>query len=116
MACVPIFSYLCSMNQPSAIQELQRQKLLLQLEYATEKEAFRQMTETIGLERKVKRGDAWYPLRVGKTYYNSLNQLSVEVYRTQDADIEHNFEYGRPVIFFQTGGAFAPCETVRQSV
>lgn len=90
------------MNQPSAIQELQRQKLLLQLEYATEKEAFRKMTETIGLERKMKRGDAWYPLRIGKTYYNSLNQLSVEVYRTQDNDIEHNFEYGRPVIFFRS--------------
>ena len=79
---------------------LQQQWLLLQLEYNTEKEAFRRQTETMGLQRKVKRGDAWFPLRVGKSYYNSLNQLAVEVHRTADNDIEHNFEFGRPVTFF----------------
>lgn len=89
-----------SMNQPSTIEELQRQKLLLQLEYASEKDAFRKQTQTMGLERKVKRGDAWYPLKIGKSYYNSLNQLVVEVTRTGDTDIEHNFEYGKPVVFF----------------
>ena len=41
----------------SAIQSLQQQRLLLQLEYQTEKEAFRKQTEAIGLGRKVKRGD-----------------------------------------------------------
>jgi hypothetical protein len=90
------------MTQSSPIAELQRQKLLLQLEYSTEKEAFRKQTETLGLARKVKRGDAWFPLRVGKSYYNSLNQLTVEVFRTEDTDIEHNFEFGKPVVFFRT--------------
>ena len=85
----------------SPIQALQQQKLLLQLEYNTEKEAFRQMTEHIGIGRKVKRGDAWWPLRIGKSYYNSLNQLAIEVFRTADQDIEHNFEFGRPVVFFR---------------
>ena len=61
------------MNQPSAIEELQRQKLLLQLEYATEKDAFRKQTQSMGLERKVKRGDAWFPAQSRKSYYNSLN-------------------------------------------
>ena len=84
----------------SPIQALQQQRLLLQLEYETEKEAFRQQTEQIGIERKVKRGDAWWPVRVDKSYYNSLNQLALEVYRTADQDIEHNFEFGRPVVFF----------------
>ena len=88
------------MQTASVIQALQQQRLLLQLEYQTEKEAYRQQTETIGMGRKVKRGDAWWPLRVGKSYYNSLNQLAVEVYRTSDTDIEHNFEYGRSVVFF----------------
>ena len=87
-------------NNANAIQMLQQQRLLLQLEYETEKEAYRQQTESIGIGRKVKRGDAWWPLRVGKSYYNSLNQLAVEVYRTTDNDIEHNFEFGRPVMFF----------------
>jgi hypothetical protein len=71
------------MEQESPIQTLMRQRLLLQLEYNTEKEAFRRQTETMGLQRKVKRGDAWFPLRVGKSYYNSLNQLAVEVFRTK---------------------------------
>ena len=84
----------------SPIQALQQQRLLLQLEYETEKEAFRQQTEQIGMQRKVKRGDAWWPVRFSKSYYNSLNQLAVEVVRTADTDIEHNFEFGRPVVFF----------------
>ncbi len=84
----------------SPIQALQQQRLLLQLEYQTEKEAFRQQTEQIGIERKVKRGEAWWPVKVTRSYYNSLNQLAVEVVRTTDTDIEHNFEFGRPVVFF----------------
>ncbi len=70
------------------------------MEYAAEKEAFRKQTETIGMQRKVKRGDAWFPVKVGSTYYNSLNQLAIEVHRTTDLEIEHNFEFGRPVCFF----------------
>ena len=86
--------------QTTAIQELQRQKMLLQMEYYTEKEAFRKQTEAMGLLRKVKRGDAWFPLSVGRSYYNSMNQMALEVRRTADQDIEHNFEFGRPAIFF----------------
>ena len=75
------------------------------MEYAAEKDAFRKQTEEMGLMRKVKRGDAWYPLKMGKSYYNSLNQLVVEVFRQGDDEIEHNFEFGRPVCFFSTNGA-----------
>ena len=78
--------------------------MLLDIEYFTEKEAFRRFTEAIGMARRVKRGDAWFPLRIGKSYYNSLNQLCLEVHRTQDEDIEHNFEFGRPVQFFRSAG------------
>ena len=88
------------MSVQSSIQSLMQQRLLLQLEYETEKEAFRKQTETIGLARKVKRGDAWWPVKTGKSYYNSMNQLALEIHRTADDDIEHNFEYGRPVRFF----------------
>ena len=89
------------MLQESPIQLLQRQRLLLQMEYYAEKEAFRKQTEAAGMQRKVKRGDAWFPLRVGKRFYNGLNQLCIEVFRTQDGDIEHNFECGRPLLFFK---------------
>ena len=91
--------------QSSSVQALRQQRLLLEIEYNSEKEAFRRQTETTGLARKVKRGDAWHPLRFVRSYYNSLNQLSVEVVRTADTDIEHNFEFGRPVCFFRMSEA-----------
>ena len=91
-------------NNPQAtspVLALQQQRLLLEMEYQTEKEAYRKQTEEMGLQRKVKRGDAWWPVRMGKTYYNSLNQLVTEVFRQgEDDEIEHNFEFGRPVCFF----------------
>ena len=90
------------MEQTSPIQALLQQRTLLQLEYYTEKEAFRKLTEQIGMRRKVKRGDAWFPLRIGKSFYNSLNQKSIEVFRTSDEEIDHNFEFGRPVVFFRS--------------
>ena len=91
------------MEQTSPIQALLQQRTLLQIEYYTEKEAFRKQTEQMGMQRKVKRGDAWFPLRIGKSFYNSLNQNAIEVFRTEDQDIEHNFEFGRPVMFFKAG-------------
>ena len=89
----------------SPILELQRQRMLLQMEYEEEKEAFQQARQAQGVERMVARGDAWIPLRVGRSYYNSLNQFCVEVYRQPVADdeepLDHNFEFGKPVQFFK---------------
>ena len=84
----------------SPVQYLRQLRSLLEMEYGCEKEEYRRQTEVMGLQRKVKRGDAWLPVSVGKSYYNSLNQLAVEVLRTQDKEIEHNFEFGRHVVFF----------------
>lgn len=84
----------------SPILYLQRQYELLKIEYEYEKEQFRQQTEVMGIGRKIKRGMCWYPLNIGRSYYNALNQLVVEVERREDKDIEHVFEYGRPVCFF----------------
>lgn len=86
------------MDNPTLL--LQRQRMLLEIEYNHEKEEFRKQTETMGVERKVRRGDAWFPISIGRSYYNSLNQMVVEVMRQLGSDIEHNFEAGRPVCFF----------------
>ena len=88
------------MFQNTPVQSLQQQRLLLQIEYDEERQSFQKQAEATGLGRRLKRGDAWYPLRIGKSYYNSLNQRCVEMFRTTDQDIEHNFEPGRPVVFF----------------
>ena len=85
----------------SPLLHLQRQQLLLRMEYEYEKEEFRRQTENMGVARKVKRGLCWYPATPGRTYYNSLNQLVLEITRTEDTDIEHCFEFGRPVCFFR---------------
>ena len=55
----------------------------------------------MGVARKVKRGLCWYPATPGRSYYNSLNQLVIEITHTENTDIEHNFEFGRPVCFFR---------------
>ena len=87
-------------NIISPIADLQHQYDLLQKEYEFEKETYKQQTEKTGLWKRIQQGFCWYPIHVGSNYYNSLNQLVVEVNRLQDKDIEHNFEYGRPVCFF----------------
>ena len=89
------------MSKISSIALLQQQRHLLQVEYQEEKEAYRLHTQSMGLARKVTRGDAWYPLHIGRTYYNSLNQYCIEVTRKADEEIDHNFEYGKPVVFFR---------------
>lgn len=88
---------------------LQRLRNLLQMEYDSEKEEFRLQTEKMGIKRKIHRGICWYPIEAGRSYYNSLNQYVVEINKkiqrnengeVIDDDIEHNFEYGKPVQFF----------------
>ena len=90
----------------SPITILQRQRTLLQAEYAYEKEEFQRLTEATGVERKVQRGMAWYPLTLGRSYHNSLDQLVVEVSRSTAAEAAEErdepslFEPGKPVCFF----------------
>ncbi len=79
---------------------IQRLRSLLQMEYEEEKEAYRVQSEQMSVERKVRRGICWFPVTAGRSYYNSLNQLVVEIHKTDNDDIDHNFEYGRPVTFF----------------
>ena len=83
------------------IQDLARQKELLLKEYEFEKEQFQRQTQNMGVQKKVRRGMCWFPLSVGRSYYNSLDQLVVEISRTADTDVEHLFEPGKPVCFFQ---------------
>lgn len=83
-----------------AVQQLQRQYDLLRTEYEAEKETYQAQTEQVGIVKKIRQGVCWYPVSLSRSYYNSLNQLVVEVGRKEDQDVEHNFEYGRPVRFF----------------
>ena len=86
----------------SPIQALQEQRRLLQMEYDEEKRSFADLTARIGFSRLAERGNAWLGISVGRVFYNSLNQRVLEISRpdTASEDVDHNFEYGRPVVFF----------------
>lgn len=78
----------------------EKQIALIRKEFDYEKEEFRRATEVLGVQHKVRRGDCWFPVRVGRSYYNSLDRLVVEIHRTEPSERDHNFEYGRSVCFF----------------
>ena len=85
----------------SPIIHLQRQQLLLRMEYEYEKEEFKRQTENMCVARNIKRGLCLYPASQWRSYYNSLNQLVIEITHIENTDIEHYFEFGRPVCFFR---------------
>ena len=97
---------------------LQRLRQLLQMEYDSEKEEFRVQSEKMGLKRKIHRGICWYPVEAGRSYYNSLNQFVVEIvkkdHNEDDEDIEHLFEYGKPVQFFTLKASPHPLSNKRE--
>ena len=89
------------MKVSRSVQFLLEQKRLLQLEYEEEKTSFTKITEQQGLDKLKSRGNAWTDIKVIRTFYNSLNQRVIEISRTDaEEDEDHNFEYGRPVMFF----------------
>lgn len=83
------------------MQDLQQQSAMLQKEYEYEKELYRQQTREAGIPKRIQQGVCWFPVKLGADRYNSLNQLTVEVTRTETEETEHSFEYGRPVFFFR---------------
>lgn len=95
------FAPMMNNNSKSPISALQHQQLLLRMEYEYEKEEFKRQTEIMGVARKVRRGLCWYPVSLGRSYYNSLNQFVIDITRTENKEIEHAFEFGRPVCFFR---------------
>ena len=83
------------------MQDLQQQSAMLQKEYEYEKELYRQQTREAGIPKRIQQGVCWFPVKLGADRYNSLNQLTVEVTRTETEETEQSFEYGCPVCFFR---------------
>lgn len=99
------------------------QEYLLKLEYDYEKQEYEQLCRNVGVQRRIRQGKCWYPIYAGRTFYNALNQLVLEIInndriiekkeQAQDDEeyegngnllrgYEHEFEPGRPVSFFRT--------------
>lgn len=95
------------MKESAAIKALQEQRRLLQIEFEEEKASFTKITELAGIEKLKSRGNAWTEIQIGNSFYNSLNQRVLEIYRNKDDEEEdHNFEHGKPVMFFEISSGF----------
>lgn len=79
---------------------LEQQRVLLRKEYEYERASFREELDFAGIDRKRRRGEVWTDIRFGRSYYNSLDRLVVEILKENEDNIEHNFEYGRSIVFF----------------
>lgn len=87
--------------ETSVIQKLRQVKDLLKQEYDFEREAYKLQMSQIDILKSVKRGTCWFPVRLGRSYYNSLNQYVIEIFRDEASSGEnHEFEFGKPVVFF----------------
>ena len=87
----------------------EKQLFLLKEEQAYERAEYRREMETQGIRRRIKRGNCWWPVRFGRSYYNSLDRLVVEICnegesvqgeKAEAGVPEHNFEYGKSICFF----------------
>lgn len=95
------------MKDSALIRILNEQKRLLQIEFEEERRSFTKITELAGIEKLKSRGNLWADIKIGRVFYNSLNQRVVEISRSSsDADEDHNFEHGKPVMFFEFSSGF----------
>ena len=84
------------------IQHLSEQERLLKMEYECEKHEYEELSRQAGIQRRMRQGKCWYPIEGGRTFYNALNQLIIEVWNPAETISEHEFEPGKPVAFFRT--------------
>ncbi len=87
---------------------LKQQYDALKMEYDYERETNFSLTEWRDVEKKIQQGVCWFPLSVGRNYYNSLNQYVIELDRTERQEIDHSFEYGKSVRFFTVSDSGTP--------
>lgn len=82
------------------IQALHHHKQLLQQEYEYSRKEYHRNAENAGVAHKIKAGVCRFPVSVGKSSYNSLNQRVVEITSAADDEHDDKFEPGKPVCFF----------------
>ena len=101
-----------STNRSDPVAHLQRYKELLQKEYRYDLAQSEEEMSKLSLRSRIDKGICRYPLSVGKSYYNSLDQYVIVVSKAGDAsgtgeaedEAESRFEYGNPVRFFVVDG------------
>ncbi len=91
------------MATPAQI-ELQKLKTLLRQEFIYERDEYERSLLVDHLGGKVQESNCRYPISVGRNYYNTLDQITVDIAFDYSADeTETDFEPGQPVVFFYVG-------------
>lgn len=89
------------MEQLSPISQLQRQADLLRMEMAYEQEAYSRSLSLDRFASQVQEPTCRYPVTIGNTDYNALDQMIVTVtFEVDEDEPDTEFEPGKPVAFF----------------
>ncbi len=91
-------------NPVSNNLSLIKQQELLRMEYEYEKAQYLEMSGKTSIEKNIQTGRCWYPVRIGRSFYNSVNQYVIEVFRNPSEVEESELEPGRSVCFFENRG------------
>lgn len=107
------FSKLNACGTYDMLRPLKQQEALLSLEYEHEKREYEELCRQTGIRKRIRQGKCRFPVGVGRTYYNVLDQLVVEILTSDsseeenpdadfrpDKEMDREFEPGRPVVFF----------------
>ena len=83
-------------NKITSLSSLQRHRDLLKMEYEYDRKSFEVQSSHVSIPKKISAGICRYPVSLGRSYYNSLNQFVVEINHAPLEDDDH-FEYGKIV-------------------
>ena len=92
------------MERNTSIAHLQELDALLKMEFDYETAAYNRSLSEGNISGRTNEPDCKYPVTIGGSGYNTLNQLIVTVVYDSDEDaIDNDFEPGSPVSFFYIG-------------
>ena len=88
------------MQLTSPLSDLRRQAELLRVEMAYERETYASRLAGSMIPGRVREAGCLYPITLGESRYNALDQLLLTFTFEPDDDIENDFEPGKPIVFF----------------
>jgi predicted DNA helicase len=81
-------------------EELERLLELLRIEMEEDRKQYQEKMKFMTLQQRKEEGFTWYPLRIKDTYYGIGERLILEVERTSDTNIPHQFGNGKMIRLF----------------
>jgi len=73
---------------------------LLSLEKDADKKSYQQLTHALSINERRENGMSWYPIAIRDTEIGRGDYLTIEVERTTNQDLMHQFRFGMTVALF----------------